>query len=156
MFFTLTTKTHYLDQVWVKTFKSKEDAIKWLINSISHAEDDLYREFKLTNNIKAKPGCSFLDTYYFEEGDFNIPIKDFFKELKNSSKKNKEDLGLMIENINTLFSNHHTERIHLLKYDEISEKDYEDMAEDVKQELMKSIHHSYFTPFKKRSKNNTR
>ena len=142
MYVSLIDKTEYLDKIWVKTFKSKEDMVKWLYNSVTHAEDDLYKVVKLTYTIAAKPGCTFLDTHYFEEDDFNIPIKDFFNKLKEACKDNKDNIDEFVSTMNNIFMEHHKHRIKPINYIELTKEDVENMSSSEKSDFYRSFHHS--------------
>jgi hypothetical protein len=143
MYISIIDKTKYLDNVWVKTFKNKDDMAKWLYNSVTHSEDDLYKEIKIRPNMIAKPGCSFLDTHYFEEGDFNIPIKDFFKKLKEVCKVSKDNADTIVSEINIMFATYYNRNIdNLINYKEVLKEDIRAMEDREKRDFYKSFHHS--------------
>lgn len=142
MYISLIDKTQHLDKVWVKTFKNKEDMIKWLYNSVVHAEDDLYKIIKLSYTVKAKPGCSFLDTHYFEEDDFNIPIKEFFKKLRETCKNNRDNTEAFITDMNALFMSHHKHKINPISFKEVLKDEIDNMKENEKRDFFRSMHHS--------------
>lgn len=142
MYFSLIDKTKYLKRVWVKSFKNKEDMNKWLLNSIIHSENDLYKVIKLGHGVVASPGCSFLDTHYFEEGDFSMPIKDFFKMLKEETSKIKEDSDALLDCINNLFQQHSKVHVTTVKCVSITKEHIDNMNDVERRDFYKSIHRS--------------
>lgn len=142
MYFCLIGKTKYLKRVWIKSFKNKEDMNKWLVNSVVHSENDLYKIMKLGHGVVASPGCSFLDTHYFEEGDFSMPIKEFFKMLKEESSKFIEDSDALLECINNSFQQHSKVDITPIQCISISKDNIDTMNDIDRRDFYKSIHRS--------------